>query len=98
MLLPLVVLAVLSIGGGLLNLPFTGDEAYFLVWGQKPALGYYDHPPMVGWMLALLARVSPVSNWERISAAKASSFSGEIWACARLAAASPCTRWQRASP
>ncbi len=39
-------------------LPFTGDEAYFLVWGQQPALGYYDHPPMIGWLLALLAPVS----------------------------------------
>ena len=31
--------------------PFTGDEAYFLVWGQQPDIGYYDHPPMVGWLL-----------------------------------------------
>ena len=38
--------------------PFTGDEAYFLVWGRQPAIGYYDHPPMVGWMLALLAPIN----------------------------------------
>ena len=38
--------------------PFTGDEAYFLVWGQRPDIGYYDHPPMVGWLLALLAPLS----------------------------------------
>jgi len=42
--------------------PFTGDEAYFLVWGQQPALGYYDHPPMVGWLLALLAPLS-TAEW-----------------------------------
>ncbi len=42
--------------------PLTGDEAYFLVWGQQPALGYYDHPPMVGWLLALLAPLS-MSEW-----------------------------------
>ena len=40
--------------------PFTGDEAYFLVWGQQPDIGYYDHPPMVGWLLALLAPLSTV--------------------------------------
>lgn len=34
--------------------PFTGDEAYFQVWGTKPDFGFYDHPPMVGWWLALL--------------------------------------------
>lgn len=39
-------------------MPFTGDEAYFLVWGQRPDIGYYDHPPMVGWLLALLALLS----------------------------------------
>lgn len=35
-------------------IPFTGDEAYFYWWGVFPALGYYDHPPMVGWLIASL--------------------------------------------
>ena len=39
-------------------LPFTGDEAYFTYWGVWPDLGFYDHPPMVGWWLALLVRLS----------------------------------------
>jgi 4-amino-4-deoxy-L-arabinose transferase-like glycosyltransferase len=38
--------------------PMTGDEAYFVLWGRHPALGYYDHPPMVGWLLAPLVRLS----------------------------------------
>ncbi len=38
--------------------PVTADEAYFILWGRAPALGYYDHPPMVGWMLAPLLAVS----------------------------------------
>lgn len=38
--------------------PLTGDEAYFLLWGEVPDIGYYDHPPMVGWLLALLAPLS----------------------------------------
>jgi hypothetical protein len=42
-----------------LLLPLTGDEAYFLVWAKFPALGYYDHPPMVGWVIWLL---SPFGN------------------------------------
>ena len=32
----------------------TADEAYFALWGRHPALGYYDHPPMIGWWLAAL--------------------------------------------
>ncbi len=35
-------------------LPMSGDEAYFVMWAQHPALGFYDHPPMVGWILQLL--------------------------------------------
>ncbi|HVP09272.1 MAG TPA: glycosyltransferase family 39 protein [Burkholderiales bacterium] len=39
-------------------LPVTADEAYFILWGRSPALGYYDHPPMVGWLLAPLAALT----------------------------------------
>lgn len=38
--------------------PFTPDEAYFSLWGRYPELGYYDHPPMVGWWLALIGGLS----------------------------------------
>jgi hypothetical protein len=38
--------------------PFTGDEAFFYQWGVYPDWGYYDHPPMVGWLLWLLRHIS----------------------------------------
>jgi hypothetical protein len=38
--------------------PMTGDEAYFLHWGEAPALGYYDHPPLIGWLFAALLQLS----------------------------------------
>lgn len=38
--------------------PVTSDEAYFILWGRAPAPGYYDHPPMVGWLLAPLLVLS----------------------------------------
>lgn len=38
--------------------PITGDEAYFIHWGKNPDWGFYDHPPMIGWWLALLLRAS----------------------------------------
>jgi hypothetical protein len=40
--------------------PITADEAYFILWGRSPGLGYYDHPPMVGWLLAPLTALSEV--------------------------------------
>ena len=39
-------------------LPMTGDESYFVLWGEHPAGGYYDHPPMVGWWLSGLLGIS----------------------------------------
>ncbi len=36
-------------------LPLTGDEAYFALYARNPDWGgFYDHPPMVGWMLWLM--------------------------------------------
>ena len=43
-------------------LPVTADEAYFVLWGRYPDLGYYDHPPMIGWLLAPLVAGSD-ANW-----------------------------------
>ena len=39
-------------------LPMTGDEAYFIYWGVYPDYGFYDHPPMIGWILTLLLPLS----------------------------------------
>ena len=29
------------------------DEAYYWLWGQHPALSYFDHPPWLAWMQGL---------------------------------------------
>jgi len=42
----------------LIVLPLTGDEAYFISWGRDVAFGYYDHPPVVGWLIYLLGLIS----------------------------------------
>ena len=34
--------------------PITGDEAFFYWWGVYPDWGYYDHPPMVGWVITAM--------------------------------------------
>ena len=48
--------------------PVTADEAYFILWGRAPALGFYDHPPMVGWMLAPLVALGEAAWWLRLPA------------------------------
>ena len=35
-------------------IPMSGDEGYFVLWANHLDLGYYDHPPMVGWFLHLM--------------------------------------------
>ena len=37
--------------------PMIGDEAYFVSWGGTPAAGYYDHPPLTGWISAVIWQV-----------------------------------------
>jgi hypothetical protein len=29
-----------------------GDEAYYTFWSLAPAAGYYDHPPLIAWLIA----------------------------------------------
>ena len=43
--------------------PITGDEAFFYWWGVYPDWGYSDHPPMVGWVIALMRSTLGDSIW-----------------------------------
>ena len=51
-----VTLIVRLIAGGLIHL--TEDEAYYRLWSMSPALGYYDHPPMIAWWVWLGRRIA----------------------------------------
>lgn len=60
--LPLWVYALLSVAllaqwilGAWLELSF--DEAYYWLWSQHLQLSYYDHPPLVAWLIALSTTV-----------------------------------------
>ena len=62
----------------------TSDEAYFVQWGRYPDWGFYDHPPMIGWWLALLERVSDSSFVLRLPALLAPPLIGALgWALIR---------------
>ncbi len=46
-----VMMALRLIVAGQVHL--TEDEAYYRLWSMAPALGYYDHPPMIAWWIWL---------------------------------------------
>ena len=58
----------------LILLPLTGDEAYFITWGQDVSLGYYDHPPVIGWLIYLLSFISEHYYFYRLFAYLTSIF------------------------
>lgn len=62
----LILLSVLIKLAIAIAIPMTGDEAYFVVWGNYPDYGYYDHPPMVGWWLTGLLQISDAAWWLRL--------------------------------
>ncbi|MEP6965453.1 MAG: glycosyltransferase family 39 protein, partial [Polaromonas sp.] len=45
------------------SFPISGDEAFFYWWGVYPDWGYSDHPPMVGWLIALMRSALGDSIW-----------------------------------
>lgn len=54
--LPWVVLCISTLLRILLAtaVPLDGDEVYYASWGLHPELMYTDHPPVVGWVYALV--------------------------------------------
>ncbi|MDD7911365.1 glycosyltransferase family 39 protein [Pseudovibrio exalbescens] len=52
LMLVVAALSVARLATGM-NIGLVEDEAYYRLWGLYPALGYYDHPPMVGWWIWL---------------------------------------------
>ena len=39
------------------------DEAYYWVWSRHPELSYFDHPPMVAWMIRAGTAAAGVSEF-----------------------------------
>jgi len=42
--------------------PLSADEAHYALYGLHPDWSYFDHPPLVGWMQALILPLSQ-SEW-----------------------------------
>lgn len=63
------------------------DETYYWMWGQHPALSYFDHPPLIGWTQGLLS----IFGWNVVALRLAPLLTfcidlGLLWLLARRAA------------
>ena len=80
--------------------PITGDEAYFIWWGWKPDWGFYDHPPMIGWLFAALLTLNDAEWWLRLPAIlqPAALALAVYWALPRLLAGTGSASGREESP
>lgn len=45
-------------------MPIAGDEAYFISWGKTLSGGFFDHPPLIGWVSFGLRRIESLFGLE----------------------------------
>ncbi|MDB5327038.1 MAG: dolichyl-phosphate-mannose--protein mannosyltransferase [Phycisphaerales bacterium] len=43
--------------------PLMHQEAYYWMYAQHPSLSYYDHPPMVAWVIGLGTKIFGNTEW-----------------------------------
>jgi 4-amino-4-deoxy-L-arabinose transferase-like glycosyltransferase len=84
-----VVLALAAAAALMRGLVFAGtdlyaDEAYYWLWGQRPGTGYFDHPPMVAWLVRLSSALVPGETGVRLLFLVCGA--ATVWLTARIAA------------
>ena len=50
------------------SFPIKNDEAMFVMWAQHLDIGYYDHPPFIGWLIWFMSLFSDSIVWFRMAA------------------------------
>ena len=50
------------------TLPLHPDEAYYWLWSRHLALSYFDHPPMIAYLIKLATFFSQAEFWVRLPA------------------------------
>ena len=44
-------------------LPLSADEAYYWLWSEHLAAGYYDHPPAIAFLIRCGTWLSATAEW-----------------------------------
>jgi hypothetical protein len=59
------------------------EEAYYWNYSQHPDLSYFDHPPLLAWLIGLSSRAGADELWVRLPTVL--MFSASLWLVWRLA-------------
>lgn len=61
----LIVIGLALLGNliALFAIDLLPDEAYYWVWSQRLALSYFDHPPLIAWLMAPFSWVLGDAAW-----------------------------------
>ncbi|MFN7093931.1 MAG: glycosyltransferase family 39 protein, partial [Burkholderiales bacterium] len=62
----LTIVAINAVFNSVFQLHY--DEAYYWVWGQNLSLSYYDHPPMIGYLIWLASFLGSSEFFVRLPA------------------------------
>ncbi len=66
--------------------PLTFDEAYYWMWSKHLARSYYDHPPMVAWLIRLGTMIAGDTEFgvRLVSVLLGAPMSWAVWRAAEL--------------
>ena len=64
------------------TLPLHYDEAYYWVWTQRLDFSYFDHPPMIAWLLWVVGHLGQTEAVLRL--VPVACLSGAVWLMWRL--------------
>lgn len=78
----LILLALAGNIAAWLSLPLLPDEAYYWLWSQRLEWSYFDHPPLVAWMIRPFTELFGSTAWAVRLPAVVSWFAGAIGAYA----------------
>ena len=68
-----------------MTLPLHFDEAYYWVWSKQLQLSYFDHPPMIAWLIGLTGSLGDAEWLIRLVPVGCSALTGlTIWRLAAL--------------
>jgi len=61
----ILLLAIIGLGNaaGLFGVGVHTDESYYWIWSRYLDWGYYDHPPLVAWMIRLTTEIFGINRF-----------------------------------
>jgi len=90
-LLVVIIIAIIIRCYFAYSLGLAEDEAYYWTWAQRLDVGYFDHPPMIAWWIALGTQIDH-SEWA-VRLLGLCSYPAILWLAWELSNHKPLTLW-----